>query len=240
LKRFSSFRSFRDKIEDVVYFPIEGLDMSRRVINNNGEELIYDLFAVDHHSGGLGGGHYTATVKNFVDDKWYYFNDSFVNPADPQNAISGTAYLLFYKRRSDKPLGTKEIIEAVEVMREREYVTVDDGMIKGSNSYGASSFIHDASPFTTSTGGYRSIASPPRFSGPGRILRSSDEESGTRLPWATATLNVGPSNSALPSSFLHRESDEEINVDSADEEAEFEDVSSTKINSDKSGDEFEF
>lgn len=104
LKRFSSFQSFRDKINDIVTFPITGLDMSSRVQGSD-ESLIYDLVAVDNHYGGLGGGHYTAYAKNDSDGKWYYFDDSSVTPADPEQTISGAAYLLFYKKRSSKPLG---------------------------------------------------------------------------------------------------------------------------------------
>ena len=54
LKRFSGARNFRDKIE--------------------GKDLTYDLFAVDNHFGGLGGGHYTATAQNFFDKQWYDYN----------------------------------------------------------------------------------------------------------------------------------------------------------------------
>lgn len=38
--------------------------------------MIYDLFAVSNHYGGLGGGHYTATCKNYKNSLWYDFNDS--------------------------------------------------------------------------------------------------------------------------------------------------------------------
>lgn len=72
LKRFSSSRSFRDKIDVMIDCPVEGLDLSTRVGINEGKEMIYDLFAVDNHYGGLGGGHYTAYVKNWYDGKWYY------------------------------------------------------------------------------------------------------------------------------------------------------------------------
>jgi ubiquitin carboxyl-terminal hydrolase 4/11/15 len=40
------------------------------------ESLIYDLYAISNHSGGMGGGHYTAYVKNFKNGKWYNMNDS--------------------------------------------------------------------------------------------------------------------------------------------------------------------
>jgi ubiquitin C-terminal hydrolase len=39
-----------------------------------GKDLKYDLFAVDNHYGGLGGGHYTATAQNFFDQQWYDYN----------------------------------------------------------------------------------------------------------------------------------------------------------------------
>jgi ubiquitin carboxyl-terminal hydrolase 4/11/15 len=120
LKRFSSFRSFRDKISDRVDFPIEGLDMSSRVGDKTtykDGDLIYDLFAVDNHYGGLGGGHYTAFAKNFVNGKWYYFDDSSVHVTDPEKAITGAAYLLFYRRRSSKPLGGDQMQAIVEEAR---------------------------------------------------------------------------------------------------------------------------
>ena len=31
---------------------------------------VYDLYAVSQHSGGMGGGHYTAVCKNSIDKKW--------------------------------------------------------------------------------------------------------------------------------------------------------------------------
>lgn len=60
---------------------------------------VYDLFAVSEHSGGLGGGHYTAVARNWDNGKWYSFNDSSVSPSAPQAAVSGAAYVLFYARR---------------------------------------------------------------------------------------------------------------------------------------------
>lgn len=49
--------------------------------------LMYDLFAVDNHSGTLLGGHYTAYAKNYKDGKWYSFNDSFVTPVSNLSEI---------------------------------------------------------------------------------------------------------------------------------------------------------
>lgn len=75
LKRFSSVGYRRDKVDALVKFPIEGLDLSSRVVERqDGKDEIYDLIAIDDHWGGLGGGHYTAFAKNFVDGRWWSYN----------------------------------------------------------------------------------------------------------------------------------------------------------------------
>jgi ubiquitin carboxyl-terminal hydrolase 4/11/15 len=76
LKRFQyipgQYFVHREKISDVVDFPIEGLDLSKYVIGPQHADAppVYDLYAVSQHMGGLGGGHYTATCKNFMNNKW--------------------------------------------------------------------------------------------------------------------------------------------------------------------------
>ncbi|KAI9007984.1 hypothetical protein CLU79DRAFT_800368 [Phycomyces nitens] len=106
LKRFSQTRTWRDKIDELIDFPTEGLDLTERVLgveaskSTLGEDrLIYDLYAVDNHFGGMGGGHYTAYAQNCIDKEWYYFDDSHVTKVDADEAKTNAAYLLFYKRR---------------------------------------------------------------------------------------------------------------------------------------------
>jgi ubiquitin carboxyl-terminal hydrolase 4/11/15 len=78
LKRFSASRNFRDKLDVLVDFPIQNLDLGSRVMTKEeGKSDIYDLIAVDNHYGGLGGGHYTAFAKNFFDGEWYEYNGEF-------------------------------------------------------------------------------------------------------------------------------------------------------------------
>ncbi|KAK4949240.1 hypothetical protein LTR10_011856 [Elasticomyces elasticus] len=114
LKRFGGNRSFRDKIDVLVDYPIEGLDMTKKVGNKeDGKEYIYDLFAVDNHFGGLGGGHYTAFAKNFYNGQWYDYNDSSVSPLGDGKLHSAAAYLLFYRRRSETPLGPQYLKDLV-------------------------------------------------------------------------------------------------------------------------------
>ncbi|KAK5174694.1 uncharacterized protein LTR77_001776 [Saxophila tyrrhenica] len=119
LKRFGGNRSFRDKIDTLVDYPLEGLDMTQRVgLKEEGKEYVYDLFAVDNHFGGLGGGHYTAYARNFFDEVWYDYNDSSCSRMNEDRAqSSAAAYLLFYRRRSDKPLGPPALQELVHDFR---------------------------------------------------------------------------------------------------------------------------
>ncbi|KAL7798354.1 hypothetical protein V8C37DRAFT_417802 [Trichoderma ceciliae] len=116
LKRFSSSGWRRDKLDVLVDFPIEGLDLTSRVIQkDDGKEEVYDLIAVDDHYGGLGGGHYTAYAKNFVDGRWYNYNDSSVSPvSDPSSVVTSAAYLLFYRRRTHGHLGGPRFAQIFE------------------------------------------------------------------------------------------------------------------------------
>ncbi|KAL4474713.1 hypothetical protein ABPG72_002306 [Tetrahymena utriculariae] len=109
LKRFKSgnvrnfgryyFESGGKKINDLIDFPIENLDMTKYVLGSNGKPQIYDLFAVSQHYGSMGGGHYTACAQNFLNKRWYNFNDSHVSQSSAEQAVCGAAYVLFYRRR---------------------------------------------------------------------------------------------------------------------------------------------
>ncbi|CAK7212366.1 hypothetical protein SBRCBS47491_001439 [Sporothrix bragantina] len=128
LKRFSSSGWRRDKLDMRVDFPVEGLDITKRVLDRQtGKEEIYDLIGVDDHWGGLGGGHYTAFAKSFIDHQWYEYNDSSVSKvSDPARVVSAAAYLLFYRRRSDHPLGGPRFVKIEEKFRQQTGATSDD------------------------------------------------------------------------------------------------------------------
>ena len=107
LKRFQyvpgQYFVHREKINDLIDFPVTGLDLTKYVIGPQDPAAppIYDMYAVPQHSGGLGGGHYTAVCKNFKDGQWYNCNDLHVSAvADSQTAVDGSAYVLFCQRRS--------------------------------------------------------------------------------------------------------------------------------------------
>ncbi|KAJ7426114.1 ubiquitin carboxyl-terminal hydrolase 15 isoform X3 [Willisornis vidua] len=90
LKRFSYSRYMRDKLDTLVDFPINDLDMSEFLINPNAGPCRYNLIAVSNHYGGMGGGHYTAFAKNKDDGKWYYFDDSSVSTACEDQIVAST------------------------------------------------------------------------------------------------------------------------------------------------------
>ncbi|KAF2875376.1 hypothetical protein BDV95DRAFT_565032 [Massariosphaeria phaeospora] len=135
LKRFSANRGMRDKIEALIDFPIEGLDLSGKVGLPEGKNLLYDLFAVDNHYGGLGGGHYTAYAQNFFDKQWYDYNDSSVHKLkDPNAVVTRNAYLLFYRRRSSGPLGPDYLQKIVNASMNTDSEEADDDYENSTSS----------------------------------------------------------------------------------------------------------
>jgi hypothetical protein len=67
LKRFSMEGIYGAKISTVIDFPLRGLDMSAYVHSSalgggDPTRMVYDLYGIVNHAGGLGSGHYTAFV----------------------------------------------------------------------------------------------------------------------------------------------------------------------------------
>ncbi|KAH9940921.1 cysteine proteinase [Epithele typhae] len=184
LKRFSNSRMLRDKIDAFVDFPTEGLDLTAMVgerstgnklkaqgadvealgLTDLEEPLVYDLFAVDEHMGGLGGGHYRAYALNHVTGKWYHFDDSYVTPSSADKAVNANAYLLFYRRRTSRPLGGKS---TRRFLRRRLYSRTHDIQLPtppDEDSQSAGSQRHSASgkqPASWPTPNSSSRGSPP-------------------------------------------------------------------------------
>lgn len=101
LKRFGYNRLGREKVTTYVDFPISNLDLSDYMVQAPEDHMLYDLFAISCHTGGLGGGHYYTYAKNCEDNKWYCFNDSSVTHVQEKEIRTSNAYLLFYQRKHD-------------------------------------------------------------------------------------------------------------------------------------------
>ena len=96
LKRFTSRGS---KLQTLVTFPLDHLDLSPFVIGYKKKSYMYELYGVCNHSGGVLGGHYTSYVKN-ANGKWYHFNDTSVSEISMiESIVSPKAYVLFYRKK---------------------------------------------------------------------------------------------------------------------------------------------
>jgi len=103
LKRFSYKNKYwREKLDTLVDFPLEELDLSSHVIGPfTTPPPVYELYGISNHYGSLLGGHYTAYAKNHRDNKWYNFDDSSVSQVQPEAVKTSAAYLLFYRLKED-------------------------------------------------------------------------------------------------------------------------------------------
>jgi Ubiquitin carboxyl-terminal hydrolase len=127
LKRFDALTD--RKLNDIVNFPLQGLDMSPYITENiNGNSastatdtegnnstsnskastaaaasasaILYDLYAVINHSGSLSQGHYTCYVQE--SNAWYQCDDTWVCEADEQQVSDSQPYILFYRKSGIK------------------------------------------------------------------------------------------------------------------------------------------
>uniref|UniRef100_A0A3P8NUU4 ubiquitinyl hydrolase 1 n=1 Tax=Astatotilapia calliptera TaxID=8154 RepID=A0A3P8NUU4_ASTCA len=125
LKRFRQEGDRRVKMQNMVRFPLMGMDMAPHVVKRsqsswslpshwspwrrsyglgrNPDDYLYDLYAVCNHHGNMHGGHYTAYCKNSIDGQWYCFDDSEVTAIADDDVCQQTAYILFYQRRTVIP-----------------------------------------------------------------------------------------------------------------------------------------
>ncbi|XP_060885057.1 ubiquitin carboxyl-terminal hydrolase 31-like [Labrus mixtus] len=125
LKRFRQDGDRRMKMQNMVKFPLTGMDMAPHMVKRSQsswslpshwspwrrpygmgrdpEDYLYDLYAVCNHHGTMQGGHYTAHCKNSIDGQWYCFDDSDVQPIPEVEVCKQTGYILFYQRRATIP-----------------------------------------------------------------------------------------------------------------------------------------
>jgi len=98
LKRFSPCGEI--KLNNLVQFPLEDLDLSRYVSGYKADSYVYELYGVCNHIGSVMGGHYTSFVKNATNE-WIHYNDSNVDIMEnTSNVVSPMAYCLFYRKKN--------------------------------------------------------------------------------------------------------------------------------------------
>ena len=99
VKRFSYADAGRAKLDTIVTFPTDGLDVSPFVsAERRGAPAVYDLFATTDHLGARGeAGHYVAHRKDAAG--WRRFDDATHAPINADRLQGGGAYVLWYRRR---------------------------------------------------------------------------------------------------------------------------------------------
>ena len=98
LKRFKN-GMIRTKIDRFIEYPMV-LDLKEFNMNyGKKRKNTYALQSFAVHDGSLGGGHYYAICKNYLDDHWYQYNDTHVNQLNETDILNYSPYLFFYKRQ---------------------------------------------------------------------------------------------------------------------------------------------
>ncbi|CAF2516441.1 unnamed protein product [Rotaria sp. Silwood2] len=97
LKRFP-YNGTKRKINTLVQYKLE----HQNLLSNNDT---YHLYAISMHCGSLVGGHYTTMVRNYRINKWYRFDDSYLEEIDSKKVlvpfIAQKAYILIYLKQKD-------------------------------------------------------------------------------------------------------------------------------------------
>ncbi|CAG5096410.1 Oidioi.mRNA.OKI2018_I69.XSR.g14605.t1.cds [Oikopleura dioica] len=141
LKRFhyrqsqSHYSIRRDKINKLVDYQVENLDMSPFVIDPkeacNGVPPNYELCGVVNHMGSMSFGHYTAYVKHpDKESQWRLADDSHVRDVRQSSVVSDNGYLLFYKlkeptKSDSKPKLNIQSYEEVKLEEQMEKLTFE-------------------------------------------------------------------------------------------------------------------
>jgi len=103
LKRFSSM-NYLSKINNIITFPIDDLDLSEYCIGYEKYYSKLSLKSVILHSGSLNGGHYYAYCKH-IDGQWYEYNDSSCTKIDieaSKNTLFRNGYILVYEKKDEE------------------------------------------------------------------------------------------------------------------------------------------
>lgn len=103
LKRFEFGKMGAQKLNNLIDFPLEGLNLADYILAGNDiMSSVYDLYGVVNHIGGPMGGHYFAYCRN-RDGRWFNYNDTMVSEIGTGTIVSPMAYMLFYKKRDAVP-----------------------------------------------------------------------------------------------------------------------------------------
>ena len=104
LKRFKFTLMYMNKIDCLINFPLEHLNLKDYIVQKKNIPK-YDLFGVINHGGTLTGGHYYCILRK--KNIWIRFDDSYVYENDGDVETSN-AYILIYKTFNKEKVNKKE------------------------------------------------------------------------------------------------------------------------------------
>jgi len=179
LKRFQFDRFIKRKLVDKVNFPLEDFDISpyyasSRLQAPDAKALCnqYDLYAIVHHVGRMGEGHYVSTVLLPSSDEagntstntneWVCFNDNAVSVMDVSEITAApTAYVLLYVRKDVKGKAIEDLISITKPSsQENGAGATNRSSVTNSRVPAATTATSSSAPTPTQT----SAAAPPRRS----------------------------------------------------------------------------
>ena len=92
----------KGSIYDIQLDFTETIDITQFVIQKDKPQMIYNLYGVINCIGQSGNnGYFIAFCKNYIDNKWYRFNDENINPIinfQKEVIELGAPYVLFYEK----------------------------------------------------------------------------------------------------------------------------------------------
>ena len=89
LKRNETVNGQMQKKNDLIDFPLKSLNLRdiEGLVDCEGEELVYDCYAICNHRGTLSSGHYWAKCRNRRNNKWYKLDDANVSKLKSKEEI---------------------------------------------------------------------------------------------------------------------------------------------------------
>jgi ubiquitin C-terminal hydrolase len=96
---FKRYDNKNRKIDTLIDFPIDNLDLSKYCIGYDKDNSIYELHAIANHDAVRYGGHHYAYTKN-EDGLWYKFDDTRVTLKNSNNLVTEQMYCLFYTKKN--------------------------------------------------------------------------------------------------------------------------------------------
>ena len=103
-KRFKYISKYSTKIENIISFPFENVELDKYLMQKNKKNKRYDLYGIINHRGTLLQGHYYCDIKK--GNKWIRYDDSFVEE-DTDINISNV-YILVYKSNNKEYYKNKQ------------------------------------------------------------------------------------------------------------------------------------